>query len=83
MTKAHAIKLLKKQAGTFGKKHSFYEGLKHAIKVLEGVEETKQSIVIPFTINDCEELREGGHFDWCFSTDQGEEIDLEIVLQDD
>ena len=41
-----------------------------------------QQLRIPLTEQDLEELREGNTFNWTFTTDKGEDIDIELVQED-
>ena len=40
----------------------------------------KQRLKITLSENDIEELRSGEVFDWCMTTDEGEDIDISVGL---
>lgn len=52
-------------------------------ELLERLDNRTDSIVIPFTENDCEELRSGEEFDWTFTSKKGVSIDVSIVRQEE
>ena len=41
-----------------------------------------QKLKIDFTAGDIEELKDGRTFDWTFTTDKGEDIDVHIYNED-
>ena len=43
----------------------------------------KQTLTIPFTENDIQELQSGEEFNWSFETDKGEEIEIYIIHEVD
>ena len=42
-----------------------------------------QKLVIPFTESDLQDLQAGETFDWTFTTDKGESIDIHLRLEND
>lgn len=39
------------------------------------------SIVVPMSESDCEEVRDGAEFNWTFTADNGQEIDVCVRLE--